>query len=563
MSTSPSVPIGVGFDTARYGHHVSFLRPDLQPAAQAFTFTESPAGYAQLRQALEHLQEKYGSVHFNMRIDAAGQYAANLERFLRAWPGEKTLSVGQPKQNRDYCRVHFPKRKADPVESLACARFALVERPAATPETPTAFAQLRDVAAAVESQAKLTTRLVNQLHNRLACVFPELARDVSSVRAAWVLGLLAKYPTPERIAGAHRSSLVSIPHLSADQAQRIQAAAGNTVASSRGPVAEGLIRQSVRSIRHSQQTSRALLDLLEQAYQALPEGPHQQIVTIPGIGPQTAAALVAKMVSIDRFATPGAVVNYFGIFPEESSSGVDKGGRPVPPGTLRLSRKGNDLVRRCLWNAAKTAILHNPIVRDLYARQRAQGKRGDVALGHCMRKLLHQVFAVWKTNRPFTAHPESPGEPSATASPVAEGARGRKGPSPERPAVTQAPSTIAPAAGPSNPPTATPAGPARGPRLDFAQLRQQISMEQVLRELQWWDCLKGQGAQRRGPCPLHQSASPQGRCFSVHLGKKVFQCFDATCGAKGNVLDLWAQSRRLTIAQAAQDLAQRLGITTG
>ena len=503
-----------------------------------------------------------GSVHFNMRIDAAGQYAANLEQFLRAWPGDKTLSVGQPKQNRDYCRVHFPKRKADPVESLACARFALVERPAATPETPTAFAQLRDIAAAVESQAKMTTRLVNQLHVRLACVFPELARDVSSVRAAWVLGLLAKYPTPERIAGAHLSSLVSIPHLSAEQAQKIQAAAGHTVASSSGPIAEGLIRQSVQSIRHSQKTSRDLLELLEQAYQALPEGAHQQIETIPGIGPQTAAALVAKMVSIGRFATPGAVVNYFGIFPEESSSGVDKAGRPVPPGTLRLSRKGNDLVRRCLWNAAKTAIIHNPIIRDLYARQRAQGKRGDVALGHCMRKLLHLVFAVWKTNRPFTPHPGSP------RGALRHGIRGsRRRPGPQRTESRQASghpgtlhhSTWVRAQQPTGCRAAT-TGPRPPPGLP--QLRQQISMEQVLRELQWWDCLKGQGAQRRGPCPLHQPTSPQGRCFSVHLGKKVFQCFEASCGAKGNVLDLWAQSRGLTIAQAAQDLAQRLGITT-
>ena len=71
-------------------------------------------------------------------------------------------------------------------------------------------------------------------------------------------------------------------------------------------------------------------ELLEQAYDDLPPGPHQQIETIPGIGKQTAAALVAKMVSIDRFATPGSVVSYFGIFPEENTSGVDKFGRPVP-----------------------------------------------------------------------------------------------------------------------------------------------------------------------------------------------------------------------------------------
>src|SRR5438552_2128333 len=51
MSQSTPILIGVGFDTARYGHHVAFLRPDLQPAAPAFTFPESAAGYAQLRQA--------------------------------------------------------------------------------------------------------------------------------------------------------------------------------------------------------------------------------------------------------------------------------------------------------------------------------------------------------------------------------------------------------------------------------------------------------------------------------------------------------------------------------
>jgi hypothetical protein len=60
MNTPAPVSIGVGFDTARYGHHVSFLRTDRQPAANAFTFAESPAGYAELRQALERLHQKHG-----------------------------------------------------------------------------------------------------------------------------------------------------------------------------------------------------------------------------------------------------------------------------------------------------------------------------------------------------------------------------------------------------------------------------------------------------------------------------------------------------------------------
>jgi hypothetical protein len=42
----------------------------------------------------------------------------------------------------------------------------------------------------------------------------------------------------------------------------------------------------------------------------------------------------------------------------------------LPAGTLHMSRKGNDLVRGYLWNAARAAIRHNPAVRALYVSVR-------------------------------------------------------------------------------------------------------------------------------------------------------------------------------------------------
>lgn len=559
MNSNESVLIGVGIDTARYGHHAAFLRADLQPAAQELRFAESPAGYAEFRQALERIHNCNSNIHFCIRIDAAGQYAVNLEQFVRSLPFDKTITIGQPKQNKDYCSVHFPKRKADSVEAQACARFAVVEQPRPTPQTPPAFNQLRDVCAALEGQVKQTTRLVNQLHNRLSRVFPELALEATELNAQWVLRLLAKYPTPAKIAGARMASLLSIPYMTEDKAERIQAAALHTVASATGSVAEGLIRESVRSIDQSQEITGEWKSLLQEAYDALPPGPHLQIETIPGIGKQTAAALVAKMIDIDRFATPNSLVNYFGVFPEENTSGVDKKGKPLPPGTMQMSRKGNDLVRRCLWNAAKSAIVHNPTIRSLYARQRARGKRGDVALGLCMQKLLHLVFALWKTNKPYVA-PAAPVGEEPTMSPETENAEGRKGQSPERQAVTSAPSIIlsSPPAGKVSGPV--PASASRKLRVNFAELRGQITIEQVLRELQWGDHMAGHGCQRRGPCPIHDASTSRSRSFSVDVNKHIFQCFNPSCGAKGNALDLWAQSQHLPIAQAAEDLAQRLKI---
>ena len=78
--------IGVGIDTARYGHHVTFLQADKQPAAPSLDVLESAAGYEQLRQALERIAQREPHARFHVRIDAAGQYATNLEVFLRSLP---------------------------------------------------------------------------------------------------------------------------------------------------------------------------------------------------------------------------------------------------------------------------------------------------------------------------------------------------------------------------------------------------------------------------------------------------------------------------------------------
>jgi transposase len=569
MSTTCLDRIGVGIDTARYGHRVSFLRPDRQPAAKPLTVLENRAGYQALKERLIQLHENHPHVHFHVRIDAAGQYAANLEQFLRGLALPMTLSIGEPKRNKDYQKAHFPKRTTDDTESQAMARYAVVEQPDSTPAASAAMILLREVAGRLEAQVKQTTQATNRLHNLLARTFPELATLTDDIAVGWVLRLLEQYPTAECIAAAPLASLEKVPHLSGEQARALHQAAGQSVASLRGSVAESLVGDLVAQVRHCQDAEKAMRKLLTKAFADLPASPHVQILTIPGIGEATAAALVAKIVDIQRFATPDRVVGYFGVFPEEDSSGVDQHGNPLPSGGLHMSRKGNDLVRGYLWNAARAAIRHNPAVRALYRRLRAKGTRGDVAIGHCMCKLLHLVFAVWKTNRPFDPQHfawEDPGETSGAApgseptaaGPGNEAAVGHKRDEPARKGVTTAPPTVAPA-----PPAVKPAPRRRkaaGPQVDFAFLRQQVSMERVLEHLGLLGHLRGGGPQRRGPCPIHSHPGDRDRTFSVHLGKGAFQCFQADCGVKGNVLDLWAAIHRLPLYEAALHLAATFGL---
>jgi hypothetical protein len=280
-----------------------------------------------------------------------------------------------------------------------------------------------------------------------------------------------------------------------------------------------------------------------------------QVETIPGIGTMTAAVLVAKMISIDRFATPENLVGYFGIFPELNTSGVDRSGKPLPPGTMQMSAKGADLVRRYLWNAAKSAMRHNPAVRELYARLRARGARGDVALGHCMRKLLHQVFAVWVSDQPYSEAASLPRQaaPATTtdppSSPETTTAAGHKREvNPQGKVVTAANSKVARREQPVK------ESASRG-SIDYAYLREQIQLEQVLRHLGYLDQLRGSSAQRTGPCPFHQARGKGSRSFSVNLKKHVFRCCDPNCQAQGNALDLWALAHDLPLYEAALHLA--------
>jgi hypothetical protein len=206
--------IGVGIDTARYGHRVAFLRPDRRPAAKPLTVLESRAGYQALQERLEQLHQQHPQAHFHVRLDAAGQYAANLEHFLRGLALPITLSVGEPKRNKDYQKAHFPKRTSDDTESQAMARFAVVELPGATPPVAPALTLLREVAARLQAKVKQSTQAVNRLHNLLARVFPELATLTDDLSAAWVLELLDRYPTAGRVGQAHLATLQRIPYLS-------------------------------------------------------------------------------------------------------------------------------------------------------------------------------------------------------------------------------------------------------------------------------------------------------------------------------------------------------------
>jgi len=86
-----------------------------------------------------------------------------------------------------------------------------------------------------------------------------------------------------------------------------------------------------------------------------------------------------------------------------------------------------------------------------------------------------------------------------------------------------------------------------------------LPIARVLDQLGLTPRLKGKGPQQRCACPIHRGDA-RGRTFSVNLADNVFQCFAAACGQKGDVIDLWASVKGMSLRDAALDLVATFGL---
>jgi len=119
--------------------------------------------------------------------------------------------------------------------------------------------------------------------------------------------------------------------------------------------------------------------------------------TIPGVGPLTAAALVAAY-HRGAFASSDAFVAYLGLDVRLRESGTMKGRR-------KLSKHGEAEVRRVLY-CASHAARHEPRFEAYYQRQLAKGLSKTAARVILARKLVRIAFALLnreETFQPMTA----------------------------------------------------------------------------------------------------------------------------------------------------------------
>ena len=116
--------------------------------------------------------------------------------------------------------------------------------------------------------------------------------------------------------------------------------------------------------------------------------------TVPGVGPLTAAILVAHLPELGHWDSK-ALTSLVGLAPWSRDSGQKRGQRAI--------RGGRGIVRKALYLCACSVIQVDGELRRFYQNLRQRGKPGNLALVAVMRKLLLQLNALARRGTPWVA----------------------------------------------------------------------------------------------------------------------------------------------------------------
>jgi transposase len=379
-----------GIDIAAEKHFVAVLDDQREVVVKPMAFTEDAAGHAKLVELLGPPGDLL------IAMEATGHYWRNVYATLAA--AGHTVALLNPLRTHRFAGEDLQRTKTDAIDAVGIARFAAEKRPVPTRLPDGATQELRELVRLRDRLMQDLGDRVRQLHRAVDLGFPEFTRYVRTLDSELATAVLHEYPTAEAFLGLPWKRLAKLCYdgrhkVGEEIAKGLVEAAKVSVGRHHGPAYRVQVRFACEDIDLLRRRLRELDADIERTL-----GDHEVgslLTTIDGIGPTTAARLVAEFGDIAAFPDAAAMAAYVGCVPGLRQSGKRLATRAglTPHGSARLRTK--------LWMPTLTAVRKNAWLRAYYEGLRARGKLPKVALVASMRKLLVAVHYVAKNRKPF------------------------------------------------------------------------------------------------------------------------------------------------------------------
>ena len=357
-----------------------------------FQLDDIPEGHSCLREILIELVSSCSNSRVYAGVESTGGLENNWMRMMLNLRSEIDIHVARlnPSGIKALYTASLTRSINDGVSARMIAEYMIVYPEKVRYNEDDPYYDLRRQWSYIYMLKKQLVQMKNQLHNMLYTNFPFLVSYCKRGLPNWILDLLLKYPTAEKLSRARKGRVARISYITEERAEELVEKAKNNVGYS-SESSQLVIKSLVKGIKDIQSLIKEQESYLDR-YKDLPQ--IKLLMSFKGIGIKTAVGILVHIVDIDRFSSSKEIASYFGVHPVYKESGDSKK-------CYRMSKKGRGSMRHILYMVALCSVRSNPLIKEIYARHLGRGKSKMSALGVCMHKILRIVYGMLKHNREF------------------------------------------------------------------------------------------------------------------------------------------------------------------
>ena len=323
----------IGIDISKYKHDCCIISAADQKVVSKVTIKNNKAGFNELLTIIHSLAN---SADIRIGFESTAHYALNLELFLEN--SLLTFMEVNPVLISEYKKSKTLRRtKTDSVDCESIARWLMTVE--YKPHSKGFYH-----AYSLKSLTRLRDKLIRQrsfylvkITNVLDHTFPEFKPFFNERLSKTALYLLENYGSAEKMARMNSASYEKLRSLSRgkfspQQFLRLKELAANTVG-----VNNSIFDVELNSLLSLYKSLVKEIDTIKKEINQLIEEVHPHYMSVPGIGPLSAAVIYSEYGDISNFTNPGQMLAFAGIEPGINESGTEShGGKMVKRGSSQL-----------------------------------------------------------------------------------------------------------------------------------------------------------------------------------------------------------------------------------
>lgn len=380
----------VGIDISKYKHDCCIISAADQKVISKFNIKNDKAGFEQLLISLNSLSKPED---IKIGFESTSHYALNLELFLEN--AHHSFMEVNPVLIKEYKKSTTLRRtKTDSVDCESIARWLMTVE--YKPHSKGFYH-----AYSLKSLTRLRDKLIRQrsfylvkITNVLDHTFPEFKPFFNERLSKTALYLLENYGSAEKMARMNSASYEKLRSLSKgkfspQQFLKLKELASNTVG-----VNNSIFDVELNSLLALYKSLAKEIDTLEKEIHRLIADVHPHYMSVPGIGPLSAAVIYSEYGDISNFSNPGQMLAFAGIEPGINDSGTESHGG-------RMVKRGSSQLRYTLINCCLPLIRFDMTFAAYYAKKRGEGKPHRVAITHVAKKLIRVIYALERQDVDF------------------------------------------------------------------------------------------------------------------------------------------------------------------